>query len=116
MTVLSWPSSLAGIAGRVLYLDGRLWTPVPHELRHRVKELVHRGERCIVVDLARVSSIDAAGVGELVRAYNIARAADGTLRVANASLWVRDVIERAGLGPVLLHDRATVSCFDAIAH
>jgi anti-anti-sigma factor len=113
MTVLTWPSS---ISGRVLYLDGPFWTPVPHELRHRVKDLIDRGEQRIVIDLARVSKIDAAGIGELVRAYNIARAANATVRVANATLWVRDVIERVGLAPFLLRDRVSVPCRDAIAH
>jgi anti-anti-sigma factor len=98
MTVLGGSSS---ISGRVLSIDGPLWTPVARDLRHDVKALLRRGERQIVLDLARVSRIDAAGIGELVRAYNMARAVDGTLRVANPSAWVRELIELVGLGDFL---------------
>jgi anti-anti-sigma factor len=60
-----------------------------------------RGERDIVLDLARVSKIDAAGVGELVRAYNMSRAADGALRIVHATQWVREVLERVQLFELL---------------
>jgi anti-anti-sigma factor len=66
-------------------------------LRHRVRALLGRGQRAIVVDLARVPSIDAAGIGELVRAYNMTTAAEGVLRVVHASVWVRRLLESAGL-------------------
>jgi anti-anti-sigma factor len=59
--------------------------------------LLRRGERAIVLDLARVSSIDAAGIGELVRAYNITAAMDGELRIMHATKRVRELLERAGL-------------------
>jgi anti-anti-sigma factor len=50
-----------------------------------------------MLDLARVSRIDAAGVGELVRAYNMTTAAGGVLRIANATTMVRELLELAGL-------------------
>jgi anti-anti-sigma factor len=71
------------------------------ELRHRVHALLRCGEREIVVDVGRLSSIDAAGVGQLVRAYNVTRALKGGLRVANATARVREVLERVGLFDVL---------------
>ena len=52
------------------------------------------------MDLTRVSMIDAAGVGELVRAYNMTVAANGVLQVVHATGWVRQILERVGL-----HDR-----------
>jgi anti-anti-sigma regulatory factor len=78
----------------VLYLDGPLLAPLTGELRHRVHTLLRRGERAIALDLTSVPKIDAAGVGQLVRAYNVATAAKGTLRIMNASAWVRHVLER----------------------
>ncbi len=99
MTVLSWPTS---INGRVLCIDGLLRTCSGRDLRHTVRALLRRGERRIVLDLTRVPRIDAGGIGELVRAYNMARAVDGTVHVVNASRWVREVIERVGLGGFLL--------------
>ena len=45
------------------------------------------------MDLAAVSRIDAAGVGELIRAFNMTADVDGALRIANASAWVRQILE-----------------------
>ena len=81
----------------VLWLDDAFRAPVTGELRHRVHELLRRGERHLVLNMARVSSIDAAGVGELVRAYNVTDAANGELRIGHATPWVREVLARAGL-------------------
>jgi len=88
--------------GQILFVDGPLRTPVGTALRHRVRWLIRRGERRIVLDLTLVPRIDAAGLGELVRLYNMARAVDGTLRVVNSSVWVRALIQRVGLGDFLL--------------
>jgi anti-anti-sigma factor len=66
--------------------------------------LFRRGERRIVLDLTRVSKIDAAGVGELVRAYNMTDALDGWLRIAHASAWVREALTRVGLLDLLSLD------------
>jgi anti-anti-sigma factor len=82
------------------------------EVRHGVRALLHCGERRIVLDLTRVSDIDAAGIGELVRAYNMARAADGTIHVVNTNRWVRELIERVGLDALLLADPVTLSLAD----
>lgn len=67
------------------------------ELRHDVHARLRRGDREILVDVGRLSSIDAAGVGQLVRAYNITRARKAELRVANPAPRVREVLERVGL-------------------
>jgi anti-anti-sigma factor len=67
------------------------------DLQNTVRALLLRGERDIVLDLARVTRIDAAGVGELVRAYNMTAAADGALRIVHATKWVREILERVGL-------------------
>jgi anti-anti-sigma factor len=71
--------------------------PTDDELRHDVRTLLCRGERSIVLDLGRVSAIDAAGVGQLVRAYNLTRAVNGTLRIKHAAPKVREMLVRAGL-------------------
>jgi anti-anti-sigma factor len=67
------------------------------ELPHIVRTRLRRGERRIVLDLAGVSRIDAAGIGELVRAYNIALASSGAVRIVNTSPRVREMLERVGL-------------------
>ena len=81
----------------VLQVEGALRWPVGRDLRERVRSLLRRGDRHILLDLDRVSQIDAAGVGDLVRAYNMASAVDGSLRITGATGPVREVLERAGL-------------------
>jgi anti-anti-sigma factor len=85
----------------VIYLDGSFCAPLPGELRHRVHTLLGQGTQTILLDLARVSRIDAAGIGQLVRAYNIARAAQRVLQITSARPWVRMALELVGLFDVL---------------
>jgi anti-anti-sigma factor len=102
MTIVLGPSSHHACA---LYIEGPLHAPVNRELRHRIRTLLRRGERTIVLDLARVPRIDAAGVGELVRAYNMTIAPNGVLKIVHASAWVREILERVGLLAVLTGSR-----------
>ena len=88
-------------SSQVSSLHGPLRPPLTGELRHRILAQLRRGERIIVLDLSRVSSIDAAGVGQLVRAYNVTRAAHGTLRIVHTTRWVRTLLERSGLFKLL---------------
>ena len=81
----------------VLHIDGSLRVPVSRDLRRQVRALLRRGERSIVLDLTRIPSIDAAGVGELVRAYNMTSALNGRLRIVHTTAWVREILERVGL-------------------
>ena len=85
----------------IVPVDGALRVPVNLAVRDSVRTLLRQGERVIVLDLAAVTRIDAAGVGELVRAFNMAAAVNGRLRIANASRWVRKVLERAGVFDLL---------------
>jgi anti-anti-sigma factor len=85
----------------VVSIEGPLRLPINRELRHKVRALLCRGERRLVLDLTQVSRIDAAGVGELVRAYNMTAASNGMLRVAHATARVTQILERVGLFNVL---------------
>jgi anti-anti-sigma factor len=85
----------------VLYLEGSLRVPLNGQLRHNVRALLRRGERVIVLDLTRVSRIDAAGIGELVRAYIVATEAGGVLQIERATRGVREILRRVGLLDIL---------------
>jgi anti-anti-sigma factor len=89
----------------IVHVEGTLRTPVSRVLRHNVRTLLLRGERRIVLDLSAVSRIDAAGVGELIRTYNMTAVTDGALRIVNATAWVREMLERAHLFDVLSGER-----------
>lgn len=86
-------------------VEGALQTPVSRVLRHNVRTLLLRGERRIVLDMSAVSGIDAAGVGELIRTFNMTEAGNGALRIVNAPAWVREMLERARLFDVLSGER-----------
>lgn len=81
----------------ILEVQGTLRAPVNAEFRQRVQELLERGERRILLDLLRLSDIDAAGAGELVRAFNTTSTAGGVLQIANASRRVRHFLDTAGV-------------------
>ena len=98
MTVV-WAGCSQGFC--TLHVEGALRVPVSHDLRHNVRTLLRTGERTIVLDLARVSRIDAAGIGELVRAYNMTKAVNGWLRIVHASAWVREILTHVGLFDLL---------------
>jgi len=85
----------------IVRVKSSLGIPGSRALRHRVRALLRRGERRIVLDLSAVSRIDAAGVGELIRAFNMTAAVNGALRVVNATAWVREILERAHVFEVL---------------
>jgi anti-anti-sigma factor len=84
-----------------VHVEGPLRMPVSRSLRDNVRALLRRGERLIVLDLSGVSRIDAAGVGELIRTFNMTAAMNGALRIVNATGWVREMLERAHLVDLL---------------
>jgi anti-sigma B factor antagonist len=90
----------------VLHLKGALRAPIGPALEHKVHALLRRGERRILLNLAEVSDLDAAGLGELVRVYNTAVAADGVLQIAHAGGRIRTLLTRVGLFELLSVDAA----------
>ena len=100
MTVVQ--DTLEGIS--LLQVEGPLRTPVNSWLLDEVEARLFRGERRLVINLAGVTDIDAAGVGELARAYNVAAAAGATLRITHATRRVRVVLQRLGLFELLNED------------
>ena len=76
------------------------------QLREEVCELIRRGERAIDVRLASVSQVDAAGIGELVRAYQMSAGAAAVLRVTEATGRVKEVLARVGLLDLLSKPQA----------
>jgi anti-anti-sigma factor len=98
LTVIHGPCSGRG---SLLYLRGPLQAPVNGELEDHVRALLDRGQRVIVLDLTETSRIDAAGVGTLVRAYNMAIAAKAALRILHPTTRVCHILYRVGLLDIL---------------
>jgi anti-anti-sigma factor len=91
-----------------LRIEGPLRFPVAAELRATIEAMVLRGTRNIVVSLSESTDLDAAGVGELVRAYNTTTDAGGTLRILAASRRTRGLLARVGLLDLLDQDSQSV--------
>lgn len=89
----------------VVHIEGSLRAPLNDALWHEVRALLDRGERRIVLDLARVPALDAAGVGELIRIYNMTIAANGVLRIAHANEKVEQILDRVGVFGLLSEAR-----------
>jgi anti-anti-sigma factor len=81
----------------VLQFTGALRAPTTGDLVRHVETLLKNGERAIILSLAGVSDLDAAGVGALVRARHLAEAAGGQFRVVGAAGRTRVVLARTGL-------------------
>jgi len=87
-----------------VHVDGPFLAPMNNDLPGSILDLLRTGERGIVLDLSNVSLIDAGGVGELVRAYNIACGMDVSLRIVHTTRWVRETLARVGLFDLLNAD------------
>jgi anti-anti-sigma factor len=90
----------------VLSIDGPLRAPTTSRLRGRVGALLDQGERAILLDMAAVPEIDAAGVGELVAAYTMAAAVGGVFGIARPPRRVRRLLDHARVGDILCADAA----------
>jgi anti-anti-sigma factor len=101
-------ASVGTLACQVIYVEGTLRTPANTSLTQRIETAIRRGVRRIRLDLSRLSTIDAAGVGELVTAFQATTAAGGVLDIESTNRRVRRILEAAGVFTLLSADhRAT---------
>lgn len=85
----------------IVGVKGALRTPVTSELSQTLDAMIRRGDRRVLLDLAELHDIDAAGVGELVCAFNAMSTAGGVLRIARANRHVRSVLQVTGVFTLL---------------
>ena len=81
--------------GQVTILDTRGRITLGDEiedLRSAVRNLVAKGRKKIILNLAAVDYIDSSGVGELVGCFTTVRNAGGELKLLNLSKKVHDVL------------------------
>lgn len=62
------------------------------ELRDAVRELIAKGKKKIILNLAAVDYIDSSGVGELVSSFTAVRNAGGELKLLKLTKKVHDVL------------------------
>lgn len=78
--------------GKILIGEG------DEQLRQAIEDFISEGGEKLILDMANVSDVDGAGMGELVRVYTaIARASDSPLKLLNLSQRIRDFMEMTKL-------------------
>ena len=82
------------IKGRIALADGTAM------LRETIRDLVERGNKCIVMNLAGVDFVDSSGLGELVRSQASIRNHGGQLKIVNPSKHVHDLLRMTKLDRV----------------
>jgi anti-sigma B factor antagonist len=90
----------------VLDLKGCLSTGLGLEaLRPEIEKLVAAQRLNLVLNAKDICVIDSRGVGELVASFSLIKRSGGTLKVANPSRLVRDVLQIARLPKIIeVHD------------
>jgi anti-sigma B factor antagonist len=77
----------------ILDINGRIVLGAETEtLRSAVRELVGKGKKKIILNLAGVDYIDSSGVGELVASFTAVRNSGGELKLLNLTQKVQDVL------------------------
>jgi len=75
-------------------------------MRDRIKELLGQDRKKIVIDLGEVSFMDSTGLGELVAAYTTARHQQATLKLANLTKKIKDLLSITQLAAVFETDES----------
>jgi anti-sigma B factor antagonist len=101
--------TIIDISGRVTLGEGTSAT-----LRDQMRQLIAKGNKRILLNLADVSFIDSAGIGELVRALTSIRNEGGDLKLLNVPKRIRDLLQITKLHSVFdmkEDETAAVSAF-----
>ena len=61
-------------------------------LKDKVQSLLQQGQKKLVLDLGGVSYVDSAGLGQLVQIHATTRNLGGSLRIANVTKRLKDLL------------------------
>ena len=61
-------------------------------LKDKIQSLLQQGHKKLVLDLGGVSYVDSAGLGQLVQIHSTARSSGGSLRIANVTKKLKDLL------------------------
>lgn len=82
-------------AGKVTVLDlsGQItFTQGDQQFKDKVNSLVHQGQKNILVNMAGVTHVDSAGLGELVAAFTTVSKTGGSMKLVNLTTRLRDLL------------------------
>jgi anti-sigma B factor antagonist len=69
-------------------------------LRATLRELTEAGYKNVLLNMARVTYVDIAGIGELVAGYTSLARVNGTLKLLNLQKSMKDVFRTTGMDSV----------------
>ena len=79
--------TIVDCSGRITLGEGSVM------LRDSVREMLAKGQKKIVLNLADVNYIDSSGIGELVSAFTTAKNQGGELKLLNLTKKVHDLLQ-----------------------
>ena len=79
------------LSGKITLGDGDM------QIKDTIHSLLHRGRKHLVLNLAQVSYVDSAGLGAIVSAYTTTTREGGTLKLANVSKRLQDLLSMTRL-------------------
>ena len=78
---------------KVLDLSGQItFTQGDLQLKDKINSLVHQGHTNILVNMANVTHVDSAGLGELVGAFTTVTKAGGSMKLVNLTKKLHDLL------------------------
>lgn len=78
--------TILDVSGNVTLNDGA------EQVRDKVRSVLQQGQKNLLVNLARVSYMDSAGLGELVQAYSTVKKQGGKLKLVNPTKRLQDLL------------------------
>ena len=79
--------TILDLSGRITLGEGSV------QLRDAIRDLLAKGQKLILLNLADVNYIDSSGIGELVSAYTTVRNQGGELKLLNLTKKVHDLLQ-----------------------
>ncbi len=79
--------TILDLSGRITLGEGSV------QLRDAVRELLSKGQKNILLNLAQVNYIDSSGIGELVSAFTTVRNQGGELKLLKLTKKVHDLLQ-----------------------
>lgn len=79
--------TILDLSGRITLGEGSV------QLRDATRDLLAKGQKNILLNLADVNYIDSSGIGELVSAYTTIRNQGGELKLLNLTKKVHDLLQ-----------------------
>ena len=74
------------LSGQITFTQGDLL------FKDKIHSLIHQGHKNILVNMADVTHVDSAGLGELVSAYTTVTKAGGSMKLVNLTRRLTDLL------------------------